>query len=38
MVAVVVINIVAVVVVVVVAGVWLRRVRKLGGLTGASQR
>ena len=38
MVAVVVINIVAVVVVVVVVGVWLRRVRKLGGLTGASQR
>ena len=36
MVAVVVIIIVAVVVVVVV-GVWLRRVRKLGGLTGASQ-
>ena len=40
MVAVVVIVIVAVVVVVVVVvvGVWLRRVRKLGGLTGASQR
>ena len=36
--AVVVISVaVGVVVVVVVVGVWLRRVRELGGLTGASQ-
>jgi hypothetical protein len=36
-VAVVVIIVAVVVVVVVVVGVWLRRVRELGGLTGASQ-